>query len=103
MIWVVNWPSSGTIADFASNVTEYVLAKLRYSNVYLVFDKYNDYSIKSAARAERGKAASKSHQLTKQTPLPSKQVVLGNNSNKSQLIDIIFDDVIQHAQEKKHS
>lgn len=103
VLWIVHCPSKGTVADFVLNVTEYVLQKLTLSHVYLVFDRYYPYSIKSATRAERGKAAARSHKLTRQTPLPPKATLLANKDNKIQLIEILFSDIITSVKAKNMS
>ena len=65
-----------------------------------MFDRYQNYSIKSGARQERaGQYASRCHQLSLQTPLPPQKVVLTVTGNKIQLIDIICEqliDIYQH-------
>ena len=99
LMWILQWPSrGGTIADIVKHMTEYVVQKLNSSHVYLVFDRYYDFSMKSAARAEREISACRVHKLTRQTPLPPRNVVLTNRENKVQLIDIICTDVVQHVQ-----
>lgn len=84
-----------------SNVTAYVLRRLADSNMYLMLDRYKEYSIKSVACAESSKAAAKSYKLSMSNPLPSKHVVLNNNDNKKQLIDLICKDVIIECARKK--
>ena len=53
ILWVAQWPNKGTVQDYVSNVTSYILGKARYSDVYLVFDRYHEYSIKSGTRLSR--------------------------------------------------
>ena len=47
-----------------------------HSDVYLTFDRYYDYSIKSVTRGARaGKHASRRHHLHLSSPLPQQKVV----------------------------
>ena len=59
------------------------------SDVHLVFDRYYEYSIKSAARIERAKSATVAYVLNLESPSPTKSIILESAKNKVQLIDII--------------
>ncbi len=60
----------------------------RKADVFLVFDRYYDYSIKSYTRTSRKiKKAHTGHKLRTTTPLPSQQTILTTTENKVQLID----------------
>ena len=73
-------------------------------DVYLVFDRYHEFSIKSATRLGRsGQQDSRRHKLSLQTPLPSQKVVLTVTENKVQLIDIICQYLIKSSQHEKAS
>ena len=73
--------------DFAENFVKYILAKLIHQDIYLVFDRYYDGSIKSNTRSERAQnIASRPHQLTLKTKLPPQKVALSVTGNKVQLI-----------------
>ena len=50
ILWVIHWPNSGIVQDFVDNFTSYIMAKVDKSDVYLVFDRYHDFSIKSGTR-----------------------------------------------------
>ena len=70
------------------NFVEYVAKKMD-TNVYLVFDRYFDYSIKGVTYLERGKEASSRHQFSRLMLLPPQKITLTVTSNKVQLFDLI--------------
>ena len=102
ILWVVHWPAIGTVVDFVNNFKKYISNKLHESDVYLVFDRYRDYSTKSVTREARASDASRLYQLSENTPLPSQKAVLTVSANKKQLIDKICvnlaSDVAFHTQ-----
>ena len=60
-----------------------IMAKAAHSDVYLTFDRYYDYSIKSVTRGARaGKHARRRHHMNLSSPLPPQKVVLTVNENK---------------------
>jgi len=88
-MWTVHWPEKGTVKDYADNFFGYIMAKAAHSDVYLTFDRYYDYSVKSVTRGARaGKHASRRHHLNLSSPLPPQKVVLTVNESKIKLIDI---------------
>ena len=102
ILWVVHWPAKGTVVDFVNNFKKYISNKLHESDVYLVFDRYRDYSTKRFTREARASDASRLYQLSENTPLPSQKAVLTVSANKKQLIDKICgnmtSDVAFHTQ-----
>ena len=102
VLWVVHWPAKGVITDFVENFKGFLLKKLLDSDVYLIFDRYREYSTKSVTRDARTCEASRVYQLTENTPLPSQKAVLTVSSNKKQLMPIICSSIINdegfHAQ-----
>ena len=40
ILWIVAWPSKGTVGSFIVNFRKYVLDKLKIADVYLIFDRY---------------------------------------------------------------
>ena len=98
----MHWPAKGTVVDFVNNFKKYISNKLHESDVYLVFDRYRDYSTKSVTREARASDASRLYQLSENTPLPSQKAVLTVSANKKQLIDKICvnlaSDVAFHTQ-----
>ena len=76
LMWI-HWPASGTVADYIRNVMQYVMRCMAQSDVYLVFDRYYEQSIKGETRATRAaKSASRRHRLNASTPLPPQKVTL---------------------------
>ena len=101
ILLVVNWPSKALVSDYVGNVCAFMLKKLDIGRTYLVFDCYNDFSTKSSKRTGRGKSASQTHQLTGSSPLSAKTVVLSNRHSKSQLIDLICDELLFISSSRK--
>ena len=100
-LWVVNWPSKALGSDYADNVCAFVLKELDIGRTYLVFVRYYDFSTKLLTRTRRGKSASRTHQLTGSSPLPPKTVVLSYSHSKSQLIDLICDQLLLVSSSRK--
>ena len=76
ILWCVHWPSHGSVQDYVDNFCTYVSKRLNRSDVYLIFDRYNDYSIKSDTRKNRSNhKASSEHKLNLYTPLPPQHAV----------------------------
>ena len=78
----------------ARSVNLFVAQMLQWfkdSDVYLIFDRYFDYSIKSITRQERSKAILKERKLILTTQLPPQSDMLSFISNKKQLINMIRD------------
>ena len=97
MLWLIQWPSKGTVMDYVENLLAYLRNKLKICNTYLVFDRYYNNSIKQVTRTARaGKDASRRHQLNLTTPLPAQKIVLTVTENKVQLIHIICSYIKDH-------
>ncbi len=96
-LWVVHCPKSGTVKDYINNFEEKLKHKLLSGDVYLVFDRYYEYSTKSVARYARSAEASRVHQLEEGTTMPSQKVVLTVSENKRQLVELICTDLIQNV------
>lgn len=94
LLWTIHWPADGTIADFIRNVKTRLTSYLSKSDVYLIFDRYYDYSTKSVIRDVRETGVSKKHHLLRSTKLPSKKVVLSSVENKKQLNRLICEELI---------
>ena len=108
LLWVVYWPAGGTVKDFVTNFRGHIERRLQAGDVYLIFDRYDEYSTNSVTRGARATEASRVHQLKANTELPSQKVVLTVTENKKQLMDIICTELIQdesfhreHVQEHK--
>ena len=64
------------------------------SDVYLVFDRYWEYSTKSTTRSGRSTEASSAHKLNLDTPLPHKKSVIADDTD-------VFILLIHHYLEQK--
>jgi hypothetical protein len=97
ILWIIHWPTNGTVSDFVDSFSTDVFRKLQHSDVNVVFDRYNDYSIKSGTRSSRAGQASRCYILGLHTPLPSQHVTLSVKENKTQLIDLICKGLLDKA------
>ena len=86
------------IKDFVQNFKTFLARKLNDSNVYLVFDRYREWSTKGSTREARECEASRVYQLSENTPLPSQKAVLTVSDNKKQLMAIICQSIISDVQ-----
>ena len=86
---MISWPSQGVVQDYIDNFIHYIKQKLAKGDVYLVFDRYNEYSIKDVAKCCREETGSKKYKLRPDTTQPKKTIVLTVTTNKVQLIDVI--------------
>lgn len=101
MMWIVHWPTTGIIMDYVNAFIHHVLTKLTVlSNVFVVFDKYHENSIKNNTRIARatGLHHSKRHVITLARPIPSRDGVLNVPHNKDQLIEIITEELLGRIQ-----
>ncbi|MEL7308361.1 MAG: hypothetical protein AAGK05_11175 [Pseudomonadota bacterium] len=92
VLWVVHWPTNGTVGNYVMNFKQYLIQKVKKEDVYLVFDRYYDYSTKSVTRSSRS-ASRIHHQLSMTTELPPQKVILTVTENKKQLIEIICNEL----------
>ena len=105
ILWVVQWPSNSShqqaqVKDFVDSFESYILHRLQDKEVYLVFDRYLEYSTKSCTRQARGAGGCKTFQRTYSSPLPTQTQVLNNPKNKKQLIAIIVQKLKQSLTEQ---
>ena len=94
LLWIIQYPAVGLVKDYLSNIKLYITEKLENSDVYLVFDRYFDYSTKSTTRCARATGASRVYQLRTNTTLPPKKNLLTVTDNKKQLIQLICQDML---------
>ena len=64
----VHWPKGGTAADLIDGVNNFILKCFHFADVYLIFDRYYNYSIKSNTRAARVMNFTCGHNLFHQSP-----------------------------------
>ena len=85
MLCHVTWPKTSNVQyNFVKAVDR------KNVEVYVVFDKYNDYSTKNYERDRRsGNKLYPSHKLTLETDLTSRDIVMKNTCNKIQLNNLM--------------
>ena len=96
LIWTVHWPADCSVADFIVNVKKRIASYLTNSDVYLIFDRYHEYSIKSTTRDGRETGITRKHHLLRTTKLPAQKVVLSSVENKKQLIRILCEELTEN-------
>ena len=94
-LWSVHWPKAGNVRNFVNVFKGYVMKFLHKSNVFLIFDRYHDYSIKGVTRQDCVGNARHSHNLPSSTPLPSKEVTLHSTETKKQLIELLAEGLLK--------
>ncbi|KAK1892150.1 Protein telomere ends associated [Dissostichus eleginoides] len=92
LLWTIHWPADGTVADFIDNVKTRLISYLSESDVYLIFDRYYDYSIKSVTRDVR---ENRKHHLLLSTKPTAQKVVLSSIENKKQLNLLLFKELTE--------
>ena len=70
-----------TVGDFVVKFRNYIEKQLQSYDVYLVFDRYREYSTKGVTRVSCGARLSRVHQLTTVIPIPPPKVILITNAN----------------------
>ena len=95
LLWTVYWPADGSVADFIVNVKKRIASYLTNSDVYLIFDRYHEYSINSTTRDGRETGITREHHLLRTTKLPAQKVVLSSTENKKQLIRILCEELTE--------
>ena len=70
VLWVVPWPTYGTVHDYLVRFRSYLDGHLVKSDVYLVFDRYIEGITKEATRRGRDKGASRVYTLRCTARLP---------------------------------
>ena len=102
MLWIVHWPTSGTVEDYVVNSMGSIKYHLERGDVYLVFDRYIANSTKQMTRSSRsGNDASRKHQLSLHTTLPTQKMVLTVVHNKVQLINLICNYLINYIHDNQ--
>ena len=84
-----------------NGVRSYVQRFISEVDVYLLFDKYKKFSIKSDTRAERLGRLRRAFTLSTGSPLPSKDVTMKTTATKVQLIQLIANDLLSFFLDSK--
>ena len=104
LLWVIPWSAEGTVRDYALNLTYRIVDKLKTGDVFLVFDRYYEYSTKSVTRSARATGASRVHKLQMNTKLPPQKIVLTVTDNKKLLINLVVKHLIEsHESFREHT
>ena len=93
LLYHIGWPDPGKVQNIIRSIQYHVEKKLINSDVCLIFDRYYDFSTKSATRGRRGVPSQGdiTYHLQPDSPPQKKKVMLSVTSNKVQLIKIICD------------
>lgn len=84
ILLVVPWPADGSVKDYIANVKYAIIGKrLRVEDVYLIFDRYYDYSTKSVTRGSRATGVSTVHHLKVNSKLPAQIILLASSKTRS--------------------
>ena len=100
MLWT--FPTRGIVADY--KIKSMVITKhhMERGDVHLIFDSYTGNSTKQMMRSSRsGNDASREHQLSLQTTLPTQKVTLNVVHNKVQLIELICHYLINNNEDNQ--
>jgi len=104
LLWIIQWPKQGIVQDFLDNAVEYIFRKLEYSNVSVIFDRYFEYSTKSATRTSRAvQQGSRRHKLTPSTPLLAQTIALTETENKQQISSKICEQLQEKGKTRKET
>ena len=81
ILYLIPWPASSvTFGDFVVKFRNCIEKQLQSCDVYLVFDRYREYSTKCNTRVSRRAQCCRVHQLTTVLPIPPPKVGYPNYS-----------------------
>ena len=83
ILWVVPWPVDGSVKDYIANFKYAIEKRLRVEDVYLIFDRYYDYSTKRVAIGSRATGVSRVHHLQVNSKLPAQKILLTSSKKRS--------------------
>ena len=91
-LWVTAWPGKGgLVSDLINTFRQFIARQLDLKqDVYIVFDRYHQDSIKGHTRIVRALRVTRRLYLQLATELPSQKVVLMVTQNEMQLTDLIL-------------
>lgn len=81
-LWILNWPTKGSVSVFITRFRSPIEWKLKHGVVYLIFDKHLDFSTKSAAKSGRDSGASRIYILNADSELLPREVILNVAENQ---------------------
>ena len=87
-----SWPGKGRLVSDLINAFRQFIARQLYlkQDVYIVFDRYHQDSIKGHTRIVRASGVTRRFHFQLVTELPSQKVVPTVTQNKMQLTDLIL-------------
>ena len=87
-------PVNGIVKDVVDGVENYIRRQACKSKVFLIFDRYDEGSIKADTRSARVGDFRRYHQLSLSRKLPPKDMCLPFSKTKENLIDIVSNDLL---------
>ena len=93
----MSFHGSATVEDCVISFRNYIEKQFQSSDVYLVFDRYKEYSTKGVFRVSHGAQISRMHQLTTSMPIPPQKIILTIPGNKRQLISLIVENLCNNT------
>ena len=79
----VHWPAHGSVKDYIANFKCAIEKRLRVEDVYLIFDRYYDYSTKRVTRGSRATGVSRVHHLQVNSKLPVQKILLASSKKEA--------------------
>ena len=77
-----HWPKNSLVTNLIDGVKAYIFKLLEQCDIYLIFDRYYEFSIKSNTRNERIGAFKKHYNLSLNMPLPPKEATMTSSKTK---------------------
>ena len=96
MLYAVYWPTDGTVEDLLQSIKTYLKQYDEASTLYLIFDRYFEFSPKGGTRQSRAAKMMNNHELFPGAPLPAQKNVLGSYITKQKLILLIVEELKNH-------
>lgn len=103
MLYAVYWPPAGTVADLIQSVMGYINQYKEAPTIYLIFDRYFEFSPKGGTRQSRAAKFMNNHELFLTAPLPAQKNVLGSYTTKQNLIILIVEQLRMHYEEQNET
>ena len=82
ILWVVRWPADGSVKDYIANFEYDIGKRLPVEDVYLIFDRYYDFSTKGVTRGSRATGVSRVHHLQVNRKLPAQKILLASSKTR---------------------
>ena len=97
----VYWPKEALVEDLVNSVELYLSKYINVADVYLIFDRYFENSIKFDTRLEQIRTYQRSHKLAIRIPLPPREICMSSKKTEENLIEIISSTLLERLAEKK--